>query len=79
MMKMQVDPISMLRKLIPRQEKTMTFPLIKLEEMNTSNNSPSKCDNQEKEIPPSNEDNGDSTNTKERKICAGHRQLPTNI
>ena len=32
MMKTKVDPIMMLKKLIPRQEKTMNFPLIKLEE-----------------------------------------------
>ena len=32
MMKTKVDPIMMLKKLIPRQEKTMIFPLIKLEE-----------------------------------------------
>ena len=33
MMKTKVDPISMLKKLIPREEKTMVFPLIKLQEM----------------------------------------------
>ena len=33
MMKTKVNPIEMLKKLIPREEKTMEFPLIKLEEM----------------------------------------------